>query len=317
MNESPETNEEACRPCWQNCGVEADAEILAIDTMEDALTPVDEHTTRIRELITRFESCYHEADKEAESIIEAIGAGRCPEQPHTRPPGRQRELENSRAILSQWCEDPGGRRPNPDVGAFPADELLSSIGQATPLKIWQVRRIVDKVDSALDPGQPYHNMALDVGGYGEPASQPAGEYYRDDATFLERTRETFIHDTVEGRPARISLALAIDLLMPCHWDFAGGLVIILKAIGGDLHPKQPFACCSRNMNLSPLCPRLKAISNTLRLFWKGQEQSEDIDCKILAALGTATPARRWLAASLDKTIRLQLQSTSDCWLKFC
>jgi hypothetical protein len=44
--------------------------------MEDAIAPLDEQTTRIRELITRFESCYHEADKEAERIIRAIGDGR-------------------------------------------------------------------------------------------------------------------------------------------------------------------------------------------------------------------------------------------------
>ncbi|MHC4511490.1 MAG: hypothetical protein ACYTAO_21490 [Planctomycetota bacterium] len=317
MNESPEANQRACRPCWQNCGVEADAEILAIDAMEDAIALPDEHTMRIRELITRFESCYHEADKEAESIIEAIGAGRCPEQSHTRPPGRRKELENSRAILSQWCRDPVAQAPKPDVGGIPADELLGYIGQATPVKIWQVSRIVDKVDSALDSSRPYHNMALDVGDYGEPASQPAGEHYRNEPTFLERTRETFIHDSVEGKPAKIPVALAIDLLMPCHWDFAGGLVIILKAIGGDLHPEQPFACCSRNMNLSFLCDRLRTISNTLRFFWKAQEPAEDADREVLAALGTATPAKRWLAASLDKTIRLQLQSTSDFWLKFC
>jgi len=26
-----------CRACWQNCGVEADAEMLEIDGMEDAM----------------------------------------------------------------------------------------------------------------------------------------------------------------------------------------------------------------------------------------------------------------------------------------
>ncbi|MHC4546766.1 MAG: hypothetical protein ACYSYL_19990 [Planctomycetota bacterium] len=35
--------------CWQNCGVEADAEILEIDAMEDAIAPLDEQTTQIRE----------------------------------------------------------------------------------------------------------------------------------------------------------------------------------------------------------------------------------------------------------------------------
>ena len=37
MNQDANTNKEACRPWWQNCGVEADAEMLEIDTMEDAM----------------------------------------------------------------------------------------------------------------------------------------------------------------------------------------------------------------------------------------------------------------------------------------
>jgi hypothetical protein len=40
----------------------------------------------------------------------------------------------------------------------------------------------------------------------------------------------------------------------------------------------------------------------------------DIDRRILASLGTPTPIKCWLAASLDKTIRLQLEHASDFWL---
>ncbi|MHC4120761.1 MAG: hypothetical protein ACYSWO_24995 [Planctomycetota bacterium] len=80
-----------CRPWWQNCGVEADAEMLEIDAMEDAIAPLDEQTTRIRELITRYEMCYHEADKQAELIITAIGSGQCPEESNERPPQRKKE----------------------------------------------------------------------------------------------------------------------------------------------------------------------------------------------------------------------------------
>jgi hypothetical protein len=316
MNENPKADEQACRPCWQNCGVEADAEILAIDRMEDAIAPPDEHTTRIRELITRFEACYHEADKEAERIVKAIGTGRCPKESNARPPKRKKELENSRRILSRWCEDPAARGLNLRVGAIPADELLGFIGQATPLKIWQAQRVVDRVGSALDSSRPYHNLVLNVGDYGEPGASQAGEHYKSDAAFLEQTKKTFIHDTVEGRQATISLALAIDLLMPCHWDFAGGLVIILKAISGDLHPQRPYACCSRNLQLSPLCNRLRTISSTLGAFWAGEKPTEETDQRIRASLGAPTPAKRWLAASLDKTIRLHLEHAADFWLRF-
>ena len=316
MNEERNTNEGACRASWQNCGVQADAEMLDIDKAEDAIAPLDKQTVRIRELITRFESCYHEADKEAERIVGAIGAGRCPAESNERPPERKKELENCRLILSRWCETPAIRGMKLDVGGISADELLNAIGQASPLKIWQVQRIVDKVVSALDPGRPYHNIALDLGDYGEPGANPAGKQNEDNTVFLEQTKATIIHDTVDCQKAKISLAMAIDMLMPCNWDFVGAIVILLKAIGGELHPERPYVCHARNLRLSPLYDRLGIISNTLGIFWKGGEPGENIDRDLLASLGQATPVKRWLAASMDKTIRLQLQASSDFWLEF-
>jgi len=300
------------RPWWENCCALddkrflGDRELRAIDSLEDSISPLDKQTVAIRQLITRFEACYHEADKEGERIIKAIGTGRCPKESKTRPPKRKEELQNSRRVLSRWCKNPTTKGMNLDVGGIPADELVGFIGKPTPLKIWQVERIVDKVSQALDPNRPYHTMALGLADVGEAGANPAGEYYKNDLPFLQQTRHTIIHDTVDGRKSKVSLAMAIDLLMPCHWDFIGGLVIILKAIGGDLHPAKPFACCARNIKLSPLCDRLKIISNTLRAFCKGKKTTKNIDPHIVASLGDATPVKCWLAASLDKTIRLHL-----------
>jgi hypothetical protein len=305
------------RPWWQNCCALGDKKVLddrelrAIDALEDSISPLDNQTVAIRQLITRFEACYHEADKEAERIIKAIGAGRCPRESKARPPKRKKELQNSRRTLSRWCKNPAIKGMNLDVGGIPADELVGFIGKPTPLKIWQVERIVDKVSQALDPNRPYHTMALRLADDGQPGANPAGEYYKDDSAFLQQTRKTIIHDTVDSRKSKVSLAMAIDLLMPCHWDFVEGLVIILKAIGGDLHPDKPFACCARNIKLSPLCGRLKIISNTLRTFWKGKKTIKNIDRHILASLGEVAPVKRWLAASLDKTIRLHLSLPFD------
>lgn len=283
-----------------------DKEHLAIDGMEDSIAPLDDETKAVRQLITRFELCYHEADKEAEYIIKSIAAGRCLEQSKERPPKRKKELQNSHSILSQWCKNPPIRDINLDVGGIGADELLSFIGQATPLKVWQVERIVDRVGEALDSSRPYHRLALDLGDYGESGAYVAGQYYKDNQPFREQTKKTIIHDTVDGRESKVSLAMAIDMLMPCHWDFVGALVIILKAIGGDLHPQKPYTCCARNIALSPLCDRMRIVSDALGAFWKGDKPAKDIDRDILASLGEATPVKRWLAASLDKTIRLHL-----------
>ena len=301
------------RTCWQNCfgpgGDESfgsDAELLAINAMEDALAPLDERTTAIRQLITRFEACYHEADKEAEYIIEAIAAGRVPEQSTDRPPKRKEELQNSHRILSRWCKNPVGEPADIDVGEVSAAELVGFVGPPTPLKIWQVERIVDKIAQGLDPEQTYHYMALDLGDYGEPGARPAGEHYKDDSALLGQTTETIIHYTEDGKAAEISLAMAIDLLMPCHWDFVGYLGMILRAVGGDLHPSSPFAYCGINVKFSPLCERLRIISNTLKAFWKPGRAAEDSDKELLLRLGEPTDVKKWLAASLDKTIRLHL-----------
>jgi hypothetical protein len=134
----------------------------------------------------------------------------------------------------------------------------------------------------------------------------APEQYGNEASFLRQTRGTIIHDTEEGRASKVSLAYAVDLLMPCGWDFAGSLATILKAIGGDLHASRPLACCARNIQLSPLCDRLRTISRTLNAFWKRETPAQNADTHILLALGAPTPLKCWLAASLDKTIRLHL-----------
>lgn len=304
------------RSCWWNCFAPDDAsafhdeELPAIDAMEDAISPLDEQTAAIRRLITRFELCYREADKEAERIVNAISTGVVPGESSARAPERQRELENCHLILSRWCEGGSVEDMDIDVGGVSAADLAGFIGRPSPLKIWQVRRIVERVGEALDPSRPYHRMALDVGDHGEPAARSAEEYYKDNADFLERTRDTAIHDLLDGRKSKVSLAMAVDLLMPCHWDFVGALVAILKTIGGNLHPVTAFACCARNVKLSPLCSRVKIISNTLGVFWEGR-RGEEVDRDLLASLGTPTPAKRWLAASLDKTIRLQLSLPFD------
>ena len=300
---------------WQNCGVEADAEMLEIDAMEDAIAPLDDQTTRIRELITRYQACYHEADKEAELIIGAIGSGQCPKESNERPPQRKKELEDCYQILSRWCEDTAVKDIDLKLGDISAEKLLSYIGKVSPLKVWQVERIVDKVTEALDRSQPYHMMVFDIREYA-PGALPPGEYYKDVAESLGQTKDIVIHDTVDGREAKMSLAMAIDMLEPCNWDFVGSIVTLLKAIGGELRPERPYVCHQRNIKLSPLCDRLVTISNTLRVFWKEEETDKKTDQDILDYLGEVTPIKRWLSASLDKTIRLQLEALSDYWLTF-
>ena len=292
------------RPCWQNCGALDDEEILAIDAMEDSIRPLDDNTVNIRGLITRFESCYHEADKEAEMIIRSIGMGESADESQERPPQRKQELQNTHDILSAWCQDEPTSCKDLCVGPVSAKELFDCLGKPTDLKRWQVQRMIDQLKWALDRSNCYHCLALDVDGYGQPIELKAKEYYKDHLDFLNQTTTTMIHYTLDGKDSEMSLALAIDLHSPCNWNFIGNLVILLKTINGDLHPKESFAPCSLNASLTPLRGRLQTIANTLRVFWKNEKSAGEIDNDPLISLGTITPVKQWLAASLDKTIRL-------------
>jgi len=303
--------ENACQPCWQNCGLaQADGEMQEIDAMEDALGPLDESTTQIRHLITGFEVCYHEADKEAERIIKAIGHGHGPPTEQDRPAARQKALVNARVLLSHWSHGPTIQDLNLEIEGLPARQFLSSLGQSTQLKRWQVSRIINKITEGLDSNQPYVWLAFDM-----EKHDIAAEHFQDHMAFLEQTRKTLIHDTVDGQAASISLAMAIDLFMPCHWDWAHALLILLQVIGGNLTPQRPYACCARNVQLSPLRPRIKSISDTLHAFCVNK-QNASTDPHLRACLGELTPKKHWLAASLDKTIRLQHNGDTRFWLDF-
>ncbi len=180
------------RACWWNCyapddkSAVDDEELAAIDAMEDAIAPLDEQTTAIRQLITRFELCYRAADEEAERIANAIATGVVPAESKERAPERKAELENSHRILSQWCENQNVEDIDLNVGGISAEALAGFIGEPGPLKIWQVQRIVERIGEALDPNRQYYRMALDVGDYGEPGTGSVGEHYKDNADFVQQ-----------------------------------------------------------------------------------------------------------------------------------
>ena len=137
------------------------------------------------------------------------------------------------------------------------------------------------------------------------------ENYKEHEDFWLRTVRTVIHDTENGNEADLSLGLAIDMLMPCHWRFVENLQIVLGAISGRLNPEKPFAACGRNITLVPIRRRMEIVSNTLMVFCGGTESTQELNRDFLALLGEQTEVRRWLATSLDKTIRLQLRPPAE------
>ncbi len=311
-----------CRSWWRNCAVEADSEILAIDEMEDRIAPIGPKALKTRQLISTFELCHHKAERWVENIILAIGAGETSKGLGTRSPGQQHAAEgvwmNACAALSAWCAGCPSTLVDLSIDTVPAPELLACLGERSPLKEWQVQRVTEKIRSAIgwpqssdDPTARYVWILLSGGEYESAYRDECPEQYKEHEEFWLRTVRTVIHDTENGDEAELPLGIAIDMLMPCHWRFEENLRIVLEAIGGKLRPEKPFAACGRNIRLVPLRGRMEVVSNTLQVFCGAPERNREVDRDLLTRLGSPTEAKRWLAASLDKTIRLQLRPPDD------
>ena len=85
----------------------------------------------------------------------------------------------------------------------------------------------------------------------------------------------------------------------------------VEAIGGTLQPEQPFAACGRNIGLLPTRGRMEVVSDTLRAFCRGAESDKETDGELLELLGEPTDVKQWLAASLEKTMRLQMHPSAE------
>lgn len=291
------------RKWWCNCfgpidwTWPEDKEVAAIDATEDKLGKLDVQTIKIRNLISRLELCHHKAERHVELIIRAIGEGKVVKEPGSRPIGEihPREALTERVIgsLTAWVNEEQYDAPPFDIGGIAVEDLFGFIGERTPLKAWQVRQVCAKLRSFLDPEFRYYEMV---------------EYpdkYEEHAHYRGATINTVIKDEVGGEEVKLTLASAIDHLQPCNWNFPSNLIIVLKAIGGDLEPENPFAAHSRNLPLSPSYPRLKKVVDLLQAYLVDKKPSQDTE-QIAAVLGEKTPVKEWLVASLAKTLSLQL-----------
>jgi len=312
----------SCRSWWRNCAVEADGEILDIDRMEDDIAPISPDVSEIRGLISTLELCHHKADRWVHNIVEAIGAGQTNKGLGTRSPGQLHAAEqvwqNACGALSAWCAGCPSSSLDLCIDTVPASQLLASIGERSPLKEWQVQRVIDKICSLVhwpqaddDPATQYVWMLLGGGEDGSFYRNQCPEQYKEHEDFWLATVRTIIHDTLDGNQAGLSLGVAIDMLWPCHWGFVENLQIVLDAIGGKPNSEKPFAACGRNITLLPIRDRMATVSSTLRVFYAESESDAAVDRNILTLLREPTDEKRWLAASLDKTIRLQLDPPAE------
>ena len=310
------------RSWWRNCALREDDEIRRIDRLEDRIAPLRENILKIRELISSLELCHHKAERWIHNILDAIGTGTTDKGPGTRPARRAHPVEkvwqDACDALSAWLDGRPASSMPARIGNVPTSQLLAGLGNRTPLKVWQIQRVREKINSLIgwpsseeDPDKPYQWLLLSGGEYDSFYRDACPGPYQEQEEFWLHTARTTIHDTEGGDPAELSLALAVDMLWPCHWNFVENLRIVLDAVGGNLHPENPFAACGRNIHLLPNRRRMEILCDTLRAFYGRPESEEEADRGCLARLGNPTEEKRWLAASLEKTIRLQLDPPDD------
>jgi len=296
--------------------------MLDIDRIEDDIAPIAPNVSRIRELISSLELCHHKAERWVHNIIEAIGAGETQKGLGTRSPGQQHSAEkawlNACAALSAWGAGCASTKIDLSIDTVPVSQLLACLGERSPLKEWQVQRVIEKIRSSIhwpqsldDPTAQYVWILLGGGEYELAYRNECPEHYKEHEDFWLRTVRTIVHDSESGHQAELSLGLAIDMLMPCHWRFVTNLQLVLEAIGGKLDLDKPFAACGRNITLVPIRRRMETVFKTLKVFCGDPELSQEVDRDLLALLGEPTEVKRWLAASLDKTIRLQLSPPAE------
>jgi hypothetical protein len=288
-----------------------------IDKLEDALSPLPERIKRIRNLISTLELCHHKAERWVMNIIEAIDEGDTTKGLGTRSVGElhpaERDWIDVCGALSAWCAGSQAASVELTVGGCSASSLLSKLGPRSALKEWQVQRVIERIREFIGwPRSMHHEDSVYVfmeecGADFEPLrGAECPQYYQEHEDFWKQTVQTHIHDTVDAEAADISLAVAIDLMFPCNWNFFDNLEIVLGAIGGELQSTRPLAVCARNIRYVPIRERMRTICRTLHAALQNQRSENDVDGALLEMLGDITGPRRWLVASLDKTIRLQL-----------
>lgn len=264
--------------------------------MEDRLAPISADVKKIRELINALELCHHKAERWVANIIEAIGTGETSKGLGTRSRVHLHPAEtvwqNACECLSAWIAGCPVASIDLSIDSIPASQILAGLGERSPLKEWQVQRVIGKIRSSIhwphllgDPAAAYVWILLSGTEYAPACRDSCPEQYKEHEDFWIRTVQTIIHDAVNGDDAELSLGLAIDMLWPCHWNFVGNLQIVLDAIGGQLNPERVFASCGRNITPLPIQSRLMVMSEALRDFFSGSsDASQQIDTPLLAHL---------------------------------
>jgi hypothetical protein len=309
------TRPRSLRAHWVNCCLEPDGEIIEIDHMEDRLDPKErEQAQGIRRLITRFEVCHWNSDRWLERIVQAIGEGRVP--PTSGRPRAQHPLAQMliclQRVLACWVARATTPIPQCIILEKTGAEILHSLGTWTPFKAWVVQRLLDGLEhhlrvhrllppSELPPARSYSgDLNLD--------SPNADPYFPDSLDWLAeaRSRKLKTRKEIGDKVQEHSLAMLISSPNPCNEFYFRFLFALFEYLDDPENERiLPSPFCG-NVSLARHRRYGQAINALRAYLGQPPEGSLPLDDTVLSQLGEPNPAKRWLAASLEKTLREQL-----------
>ncbi len=305
---------------WDNCGT-TDRETAELDRIEVALGPLAENVRQTRALIGGIEMCHHKTERWVERIIDAIGSGQSGGGLGSRSQGQRHPIETSWAAaceaLAAWRKGQTSHEEDRVARSNRFMKITSALGVPSELKLWQVSRVEHRVRSHIGwpENDQYPFMVEPL--IADLVTAVCPTEYKDDEGFWRETVDTILHEQSENlnkegfiakegylESADISLAIAIDMLWPCNWNFEVNLCTVLEAIGGRSVLRRPYAACARNIRRAPVLYQMEGLCLTLDTYGVNEERGELPS--VHQRLGAVTPERKWLTDSLAKTIRMQL-----------
>ena len=296
---------------WKNCAA-TDVETKELDDMESVLAPLPKHVRDTRALISDIECCHHKAERWVDLIVDAIGSGKPGGRLGSRTRGQRHPKE---VIWSSVCDELNAWL----VGRI--DEVrpvvLDALGVRNDVKAWQVERVEHRVRSHVGWPEADDYVFLVEPMTEDLSSAVCPGAYTADEDLWRKTVDTILHESAEDHldeggyitregylvSANISLAVAIDMLWPCNWNFEENVLTVLEAIGGKSVLARPYAACARNIRRAPIRPKMVDLCHSLNAYGNDEYDEES---PIHRRLGSVSPAKRWLSRSLAKTIKLQL-----------
>jgi len=300
------------RKHWINVTAEPDASILDIDRLEDTLEfeneEIREKIYGIRNAITRFEFCHHKALHRLFILIHSIGKLEYLIKENTK----EAKINNEDVkqwmcaykILKAWTNDDMQSVQKITFFDMTSTDLVSNLGIRSPLKKWQVSRLLEKMFFE------FLNFDGDEGEYRYFTNGEAE--FQNNSTELEFYRQTMnvtLEELNNDLLGEMNLGKLIDLYFLCNWNYKENLISILQVINGNTQSIRDIVVCSLQFDKHPSFNEFLSVKKALRAYWDEDYRSQfseqnfkSIDSDVRETLGVKTPIKIWLVRSLEKTL---------------